>query len=149
MVEVNVCNKKSLLLLLSFLNWTIQRCLLFSIQRFSDEVELFNFRVYVVTYNVAETDPPESFVKLLSLDVKELPNLYAVGWVIIAVHLTKTSTLFCYSYCFLPLNLVHLLTLEVTNGNSHSAHILELITSIALKNHYITNNHPRNINEIS
>ena len=52
---------------------------MFSIQRFSDEVELFNFRVYVVTYNVAETDPPESFVKLLSLDVKELPNLYAVG----------------------------------------------------------------------
>lgn len=37
------------------------------------------FRVYVVTYNVGDTDPPKSLVKLLGLDVKELPNLYAIG----------------------------------------------------------------------
>ena len=41
------------------------------------------------------------------------------------------------------------LTLEVTNVNFHSAPNSKLINCISLKNHYITNNYPRNVNEIS
>ena len=35
------------------------------------------------------------------------------------------------------------------NGNFHSAHNLQMTTCTSLKNHYIANNDPRNINEIS
>ena len=46
-------------------------------------------------------------------------------------------------------HVLHILTLEVTYGNSYGAHNLKLVTYTSLKNYYIANDYPRNINEIS
>ena len=55
------------------------------------------------------------------------------------------------SYCvFCVMTEYHLyLTLELTSDNCCYVHSLKLIRCVALKNHYITNHYPRNINKTS